>query len=82
VTVRRTDDGRLVLEGICPVEDAEALLQLLQTGLDGELDWTTCRQLHTAVLQVVLASGLVPRGPCGDTLVEEWLGPKFRKTND
>ena len=30
VTVRRDDSGTIVLEGVCPVEDAEPLLQLLQ----------------------------------------------------
>ena len=73
MTVRSTDNGTLVLEGVCPVEDAEVLLQLLQTMPTAALDWTPCRQLHTAVLQVVLASGLVPLGPCGDALVEQWL---------
>jgi hypothetical protein len=77
VTVRSTDDGVVVLEGVCPVEDAEALLRLLQTRPAAALDWTQCRQLHTAVLQVVLASGLVPLGPCGDTLVGQWLAPKL-----
>jgi hypothetical protein len=76
VTVRSADNGVLVLEGACPVEDAETLLQLLQTRPTAGLDWTQCRQLHTAVLQVVLASGLIPLGPCGDPFVESWLALK------
>lgn len=77
MTVRRSEHGTLVLEGICPVEDAEVLLQLLQTGPAAALDWTKCRQMHTAVLQVILASGIVPQGPCGDALVRQWLAPKL-----
>jgi hypothetical protein len=77
VTVRSGDNGTLVLEGACPVEDAEVLLQLLQTRPTATLDWTQCRQLHTAVLQVVLASGLAPLGPCGDPFVGQWLAPKL-----
>jgi hypothetical protein len=77
VTVRRSDYGTLVLEGVCPVEDAEVLLQLLQTGPEVALDWTKCRQMHTSVLQVILASGIVPQGPCGDGLVRQWLAPKL-----
>ena len=77
MTVRRSDDGALVLEGVCPVEDAETLLQLLQTGPAEVLDWKPCRQLHTAVLQVILASGIVPVGPCGDALVGQWLAPRL-----
>ncbi len=79
MTVRSADNETLVLEGTCPVEDAEVLLQLLQTKPAAALDWTPCRQLHTAVLQVVLASGLVPLGPCGDALVEQWLAAKLSK---
>jgi hypothetical protein len=77
VTVRSADSGVLVLEGGCPVEDAEALLQLLQARPAAALDWTQCQQLHTAVLQVILASKLVPLGPCGDPLVRQWLLPKL-----
>ena len=77
MTIRRSDNGMLLLDGVCQVEDAEALLQLLQTVPTAALDWTQCRQLHTAVLQVVLASGTVPAGPCGDAWVEQWLAPKL-----
>jgi hypothetical protein len=63
-----------VLEGICPVEDAEPLLQMLQMTPAGPLDWTRCNQLHTAVLQVILAAGVMPVGPCGDAWVRQWVG--------
>lgn len=81
MTVRRSETGTLVLEGVCPVEDAEVLLQLLQSGPAPALDWTTCLQIHTAVLQVILASGIVPVGPCGDALVNRWLAPKLHRTD-
>ena len=77
MTVRRSDNGTLVLEGVCPVEDAEPLLEMLQNMPTAGIDWTQCRQLHTAVLQVILASG-----PCGDAWVAEWLAPKLPKTGD
>jgi hypothetical protein len=77
MTVRRSDNGTLVLDGVCPVEDAEALLQLLQTAPSAVVDWTQCRQLHTAVLQVILAAGIVPVGPCGDAWIAEWAAPKL-----
>jgi hypothetical protein len=80
MTVRSADNGMLVLEGVCPVEDAEALLQLLQTKPAATLDWSLCGQLHTAVLQIILASGLAPMGPCGDPFVGQWLAPKLPKT--
>jgi hypothetical protein len=40
----------------------------------GPLDWTRCNQLHTAVLQVILAAGVMPVGPCGDAWVRQWVG--------
>jgi hypothetical protein len=80
VTVRRSDSGTVILQGVCPVEEAETLLQLLQTVPGAALDWSQCRQLHTAVFQVVLASGLDPVGPCGDAWVAQWLAPTLSKT--
>jgi hypothetical protein len=73
VTVRSAGNDKIVLEDRCPVEDAEALLQLLQSRAPTEVDWTRCSHLHTAVLQVILASGSVPLGPCGDTWVRQWV---------
>jgi hypothetical protein len=81
MTVRRSDNGTLVLDGVCPVEDAEALLQLLQTAPNAVVDWTQCRQLHTAVLQVILAAGILPIGPCSDAWVSEWVAPELAKRN-
>jgi hypothetical protein len=45
-----------------------------------EVDWRPCRQLHTAVLQLVLASGRAPIGPCGDAWVAQWLALNYRGT--
>jgi hypothetical protein len=73
VSVRRDDNGTIILEGKCPVEDAEPLLQLLQAFPSAPLDWTRCNYLHTAVIQVVLATGAKPAGPCGDPWVEQWI---------
>lgn len=80
MTVRRSDEGTVVLDGVCPVEDAELLLRMAQTMPAAVLDWTQCRQLHTAVLQVVLASGIATIGPCGDAWVAQWVSPKIPGT--
>jgi hypothetical protein len=77
MTVRRGDEGLIVLDGVCPVEDTEPLLQMLQTMPAADVDWRRCHQLHTAVLQLVLASGKAPIGPCGDAWVAQWLLPKM-----
>jgi hypothetical protein len=77
VTVGRSDTDTVVLDGVCAVEDAEPLLQMLQATPAAAVDWTRCRQLHTAVFQVILASGIAPIGPCGDAWVAQWLEPKL-----
>lgn len=72
MTVRRADNGTIHLEGTCPVEDAEPLLQMLLSTPSVPLDWTKCEKPHTAVVQIVLAAGTVPVGPCGDAWIAQW----------
>jgi hypothetical protein len=49
-------DGDLVrLEGHCHLEDAEALVSLLQAEPGRRVDFSACRQLHAAVAQALLA---------------------------
>jgi hypothetical protein len=73
VSVRRDHNGAIVLEGVCSVEDAEPLLQMLQITPAGPLDWRRCGLLHAAVLQVVLAARIAPAGPCGDPWIQQWV---------
>jgi hypothetical protein len=77
LSIHRNYEGIVVLDGVCAVEDAESLLQILQATPGATVDWTQCRQLHTAVLQVIMASGNNPIGPCGDVWVQQWLAPKM-----
>jgi hypothetical protein len=73
MTLRRDPSGTIVLEGSCPVEDAEPLLRMLQQTPDAALDWTGCRHLHTAVLQIILAARPRRTGPCGDPFTDQAL---------
>jgi hypothetical protein len=75
VSLRRDDAGAIILEGNCPVEDAEPLLQMLQATSTATLDWSRCGHLHTAVLQLILAARIAPAGPCGDPWVRQWAAP-------
>lgn len=77
MTVVRSDNGTVVLSDLCAVEDAEPLLQMLQATPTAVIDWTQCRQMHTAVVQVILASRITPIGPCGDAWVGQWLTSKL-----
>jgi len=72
MTIRRGENGVIVLDDICPVEDAEPLLQMLQSTPTAGIDWRQCRQLHTAVFQLLLAAGKVPIGTCGDPWIAQW----------
>jgi hypothetical protein len=76
MSVRRHDDGTIMLEGSCPAEDAEPLLQLLQATPEARLDWARCGHLHTAVLQVILAARPLLVGPCGDPWIQRWATSK------
>jgi len=54
MTVRR-DGSTIHLEGECPVEEAEALTALLESPGTWAVELSACRQLHTALVQVLLA---------------------------
>ena len=73
MSVRREHDGTIVLDGRCPVEDAEPLLQLLQAAPGATVDWKRCDYLHTSVLQVIMAARPVLLGPCGDPWIDHWV---------
>ncbi len=73
MTVRRAEDGTIRLEGPCPVEDAEPLLEMLLAAPKAQIDWSQCQKPHTAVVQVLIAVGAVPDHPCGDGWIAKWL---------
>ena len=56
------NDGTVRLVGRCGVEDVEPLLQHLLGGA-GAVDLRGCEQLHTAILQLLMAAD---RGILGD----------------
>jgi hypothetical protein len=71
MTVRRADDGTIWLVDDCPAEDADLLLQFLLEEDEAPMDWSLCRNAHTAIIQVLLAAGRVPAGiPRGTFLLE------------
>ena len=73
MTVKTDGAGTILLEGNCPVEDAEILLNALLASPSRPVDWRGCQRLHTAVLQVILVSRPSMIGPCGDPLVAQWV---------
>jgi hypothetical protein len=77
MSVHREATGTVALVGACSVEDAEALLQLLQSTPAAPCDWTRCSHLHTAVVQVMLAARPALIGPCGDAWIEQWVSQQL-----
>jgi hypothetical protein len=76
MTVRLVNDV-IHLEGTCQVEEAEALLVLVQAGAQRSVDLTECRQLHGAVLQVLLAFRPPIRGQCKDPFIRDRILPSL-----
>ena len=72
MTVRHVS-GVIHLEGDCGVEEAEELLQAVTDAPGAAIDWRGCERLHTAVLQLILATNNSVQGPCGDPWVERWV---------
>jgi hypothetical protein len=54
VTLNFTEDT-VTADGAAGVEDALTLLEFLQSHANAKVDLGSCTQLHTAVLQVLLA---------------------------
>jgi hypothetical protein len=76
MSLRREDDGTIVLFGSCPVDEAEPLHRMLLSDRSAQLDWTQCSHLHSAIVQLVIAAQPTLAGPCGDPFVERWLAVK------
>jgi hypothetical protein len=79
MTVRLAPSGEIELVGGCPIDDAEPLLGLLLAYTDAPIDWRRCEHAHTAVVQVLLASGRPVLGPPDDPLLRRWVEPLLAK---
>lgn len=74
-------DGTIVLEGACGVEDAEALLRSLLDHPGSPIDWRGCTVAHTAVIQVLLATRILPLGPPNSAILRDLVEPALRRDN-
>jgi anti-anti-sigma regulatory factor len=77
----RLNGNVIVLEGACRVEDAEPLLGWLQADRGLIVDLTGAEQLHTAVLQVLMAMRPTLKGTARDAFIREWLTPAFSEAD-
>ena len=70
----RCVDDTVFLEGVCAVEDAEIVLEHLQSGAR-VIDWSDCTHLHSACFQVMLAARPPMRGVPRNPELARWLAP-------
>ena len=75
MTVRLSADRTVLLEGACPIEDAEALQRQLIDNPGGPVDWRACTAAHTAVIQILLAARPVLRGPPENEFLRNCIEP-------
>ena len=75
MTVRFTANGTIALEGLCPSEDAEALLQYLLAHPAAPVDWRACGGAHTAVIQVLMAARPKLLGPPDNARLKDHVQP-------
>ena len=80
MTIRLSADGTIELNGICPIEDAEALQQHLLTIPLATVDWRSCVQAHTAVIQVLMASQALLHGPPAGDFLRIQVEPVMRRS--
>lgn len=75
MTVAPGDGDVIVLEGLCPSDDAEPLLRRLLSAPEAAVDWRACEGAHTAVVQVLLAARRPVRGPARNAFLTRWVEP-------
>lgn len=71
-------EGRLLLGPVCPVDDAEGLLEQLLTHPEAPVDLSGCTHLHTAVAQVLLAARPGIEGEPASDFLKRWIAPLLR----
>jgi hypothetical protein len=75
MTVHISSAGVILLEGVCPSEDSEILLQALLEHPGAVVDWSGCASAHTAVIQVLLAFKPELTGRPAGTALRDWVAP-------
>ena len=79
MTVAVKKDGVIELAGRCGVDEAGALQRHLLTAPGSAIEWSACEQLHTAVLQVLLAAKPRIQGVPSSPFLSAHVGPLLRR---
>jgi hypothetical protein len=75
----RTDHDTVFLEGDCGVEDAENLASALMAAASARVDLSSCRQLHSAVVQALLTFQPSLDGSPGDSFLNGFVLPALER---
>jgi hypothetical protein len=75
MSVGLSPTGAIELQGECPSEDAEILLQQLLANSTAAVDWTSCTSAHTAVIQVLLVARPTMLGNPQSEALRNWIQP-------
>jgi hypothetical protein len=68
------DDDVISLDGHCPIEEAQPLFEALRAVDEPIFDVSRALSLHTAIVQLILAS----RGSVRGAPADRWLAACFR----
>ena len=69
------EDALIKIDGVARVEDAETLSAALQMAPVRPINLAACRDVHAAVLQVLLAYQPTVTGLVENAALAEWLSP-------
>jgi hypothetical protein len=69
---------RAVFRDVVSVEEAEGLLEWLQTKPAAKADLSACSHLHTANLQVLMTARIGISGWPKDVKLRDWLEPALK----
>lgn len=73
----RYDGAVARFEGACGVEEALPLSDWLLATLDARLDLGACTELHTALLQVLMAAKRPVAAAPEDEFLRRWIAPSL-----
>ncbi|MFP5516205.1 MAG: hypothetical protein ACLGJC_24380 [Alphaproteobacteria bacterium] len=75
----RFDSDLARFENACTAEDALPLAEWLETAAAPRVDLSACTELHTALLQLLLAARPALAAAPADAFLARWIGPLLAK---
>lgn len=81
MTLRIGEGDAVELVGACPSADAEVLLRHLCDHPDAQIDWRLCESAHTAIVQVLFAARIRPKGPPANQFLAAFVEPMLMRAS-